>query len=51
MAANKSKIYYVCITVSQVPGKCSNELTAMHLVAIEKKRQCFFLLLWSGLYV
>jgi hypothetical protein len=46
IAADKSKVYYVCnckddckcSTISKEPGKCKcgNELTAMHLLAIEK---------------
>jgi hypothetical protein len=46
IAADKSKVYYVCNckddckcnTISKEPGKCKcgNEMTAMHLLAIEK---------------
>jgi hypothetical protein len=46
IAADKNKVYYVCNckddcacnTVSREPGKCKcgNELTQMHLLAIEK---------------
>ncbi len=51
IAAEKNKVYYVCNckddckcnTISKEPGKCScgNELTAMHLLAIEKDNAVF----------
>ncbi len=51
VAADKSKVYYVCNcqddckcnTISKVSGKCAcgNELTAMHLLAIEKDMAVF----------
>ncbi len=51
VAADKSKVYYVCnckddckcSTISKEPGKCKcgNELTAMHLLAIEKDQAVF----------
>ena len=51
IAADKSNVYYVCNckddckcnTISKEPGKCScgNELTAMHLLAIEKDNAVF----------
>jgi hypothetical protein len=51
MAADKSKVYYVCNckddctcnTISKEPGKCKcgNELAAMHLLAIEKDNAVF----------
>ena len=51
IAAEKSKVYYVCNckddckcnTISKEPGKCTcgNELTAMHLLAIEKDTAVF----------
>lgn len=51
IAADKSKVYYVCNckdncacnTISKDPGKCKcgTELTAMHLLAIEKDTAVF----------
>ncbi len=51
IAAEKSKVYYVCncaddckcSTISKEPGKCAcgKELTAMHLLAIEKDQAVF----------
>jgi len=51
IAAEKSKVYYVCNckddckcdTISKEPGKCTcgNELTAMHLLAIDKDKAVF----------
>lgn len=51
VAADKSKVYYVCNcqddckcnTISKEPGKCTcgKELTAMHLLAIDKDTAVF----------
>jgi hypothetical protein len=51
MAADKSKVYYVCNckddckcnTISKEPGKCAcgGDLVAMHLLAIEKDMAVF----------
>ena len=51
VAADKSKVYYVCNcaddckcnTISKEPGKCAcgKELSAMHLLAIEKDTAVF----------
>jgi hypothetical protein len=51
IAAEKSKVYYVCNckddckcnTISKEPGKCKcgNEMTAMHLLAVEKDNAVF----------
>lgn len=51
IAADKSKVYYVCNckddcacnTISKEPGKCKcgNDLVAMHLLAIEKDNAVF----------